>query len=198
MKGLIYSVLAIALIVAGCQTAVERDRPAEICFRDARPVDTTALVEAILDLKGVCIQSVAGSWKNNAFAAQMVMKGDGRTTTIVFLAPQMRLATVTLTRPHALKFEHVPQIPQAFEPEYMLADFAFVNLETEVLRRACGDAFRIADDGMSRTVSFADGTALAELVRAADGSAHYRNRVYDYEYDLQTESRTLTAGGERP
>lgn len=185
------------LALYGCQTVVERERPNDIRYRDAAPVEMTALIEALLDLKGVCVQSVEGAWKDHAFAAQMVMKGDGERATLVFLAPQMRLATVTLTRPHALKFEHVPQIPQTFEPEYMLADFAFINLETETLRRVCGSQLKIVDDGPCRTIALADGTPLAELTHQSDGTMCYRNRIYGYEYILQTESRTLSSGGTR-
>ena len=185
------------LALCGCQTVVERERPNDIRYRNAAPVEMTALVEALLDLKGVCVQSVEGSWKDHAFAAQMVMKGNGEKTTLVFLAPQMRLATVTLTRPHALKFEHVPQIPQAFEPEYMLADFAFINLETDVLRRVCGSQLKIVDDGTRRTIALMDGTSLAELTHQTDGTMCYRNRIYGYEYVLQTESRTMASGGAR-
>ncbi|MGN0853165.1 MAG: DUF3261 domain-containing protein [Kiritimatiellia bacterium] len=190
-----FMLVVLAAAFGGCQTVVERERPNAIRFREAEPVAMTALVEALLDLKGVCVQSLEGEWNDTAFAARMVLKGDGQTASLVFVAPQMRLATVTLTRPHAVRFERVPQIPQSFEPEYLLADFAFVNLDVGSLRRACDGGLEVFDDGRVRRIALKGGRPLAELTRGADGVWRYRNLVYGYGYAIRTERCTWTAEG---
>ncbi len=173
-----------ALAVAGCSTTLVRDRPNAVSFRSLAPIETAPLAEALLDLHGVRAQAIEGAWKENAFAAEVVMKGDGSRFTAVFLAPQMRLATLTLERPHSIRFERAPQIPRSFEPEYLIADLAFINLETEVLRRAFGSGAIVSDDGRVRRVAAADGSPIAELVRSEDGSLRYRNLVYGYDYSI--------------
>lgn len=177
---------AAALALAGCSTTLVRDRPEAVRFRSLAPIETAPLAEALLDVEGVRAQAIEGAWKDNAFAAEVVMKGDGERFTAVFLAPQMRLATLTLARPHSIRFERAPQIPRSFEPEYLLADLAFINLETDVLRRALGAGAAVSDDGRVRRVSSADGAPIAELARSEDGSLRYRNLVYGYDYAIRS------------
>lgn len=174
-----------AFALAGCRTVVVRERPAVVRFRSSAALDVTPLVEALLDVKGTTVQSVEGAWQDRTFAAEVVMKGDGERTTIVFLAPQLRLATVTLTRPHALRFERAPQIPRSFEPEYLVADLAFINLPTDALRRVAGMGLSVVDDGTVRRIALPDDTPLAELTRSAAGELRYRNLVYGYDYVLK-------------
>lgn len=177
--------VAAALALAGCSTTLVRDRSDAVRYRSLAPVETAPLAEALLDVKGVRAQAIEGAWKDNAFAAEVVMKGDGDRFTAVFLAPQMRLATLTLSRPHSIRFERAPQIPRSFEPEYLLADLAFINLETDVLRQALGAGASLSDDGRVRRVSSADGSPIAELARSGDGSLRYRNLVYGYDYAIR-------------
>ena len=145
---------------------------------------TTPLVEALLGFKGTRVQAANGSWKDQVFSAQCVLKGDGETFTAVFLAPQLRLLTITLTKPHTVTCERAPQVPRAFEPEYALVDLAFVNLDAETLRRAIAPALRVEDDGTTRRV-FAGNAPVAEVVRRANGDVDFRNLRYGYSYTLR-------------
>ena len=168
--------------LCGCQTAVVRDAPLPVRVADGTTIDSTPIVEALLARRGIVVQAVSGAWKDNAFAAEVVMKGDGERFTAIFLAPQMRLATITLSRPHAIRYERASQIPRMFEPEYALADLAFTNLDTPALRRAAA-SLRIEDDGTTRRV-FAGSVPVAELVRKPDGDVFFRNVVHGYEYTI--------------
>ena len=127
-------------LCAGCATTCVRETPRAVRLGTAR-VETTALVEALrTQVKGTRVQALNGAWRDQVFQAQCVLKGDGETLTVVFLAPQMRLVTIAVTKPHAIRCERAPRIPSAFEPEYALADLAFVNLDAATLRRAVGEA----------------------------------------------------------
>jgi len=179
------SVLFLALLAVGCSTVVEREAPIPVRMAETT-LDTTALVEALRVRAGTTVQALNGSWKEHAFQAQCVMKGNGETLTVVFLAPQMRLVTITVGKPHAVRCERAPRIPAAFEPEYALVDLAFVNLGTEELRRAVGRSLRVTDDGETRRVATPSGAPVAELVRSADGTRRYRNLLHGYEYELKT------------
>lgn len=149
-------------------------------------LETTALVEALLARRGTTVQAINGTWKEHAFQAQCVMKGDGETLTVVFLAPQMRLVTITVTKPHAVRCERAPNIPQAFEPEFALVDLAFVNLDAATLRRVVGGALRVDDDGATRRISSPGGEPLAEVVRRNGEEVTFRNPVHGYTYELKT------------
>lgn len=177
--------ILLAVLCAGCATLVEREAPVPVRVGEVK-LDTTALVEALLARKGTYVQVLNGSWKENVFQAQCVAKGDGETLTVVFLAPQMRLVTITVTKPHAIRCERAPNIPQAFEPEFALVDLAFVNLDAETLRHAVGSALHVADDGTTRRISSPRGEPLAEVVRRADGLISFRNLVHGYQYELRT------------
>lgn len=175
----------LALLAGGCATTLERDTPQAIRLGEAK-LETTALVEALLARKGTTIQAVNGSWRDQTFQAQCVMKGDGEKLTVVFLAPQMRLVTITVTKPHAIRYERAPRIPSVFEPEYALADLAFVNLETETLKRAVAPALRVADDGGTRRIETTSGEGVAEVVRNADGTRTFKNLLHGYTYELKS------------
>ena len=176
---------SLTALLCGCQSVVVRDAPQPVRVIDGVLMDSAPIVDALLARTGTVVQAVNGSWKDNAFAAEVVMKGDGQTFTAVFLAPQMRLATITLTRPRAIRFERAAQIPRMFEPEYALADLAFVNLDAPTLHRAVAPALRVEDDGATRRI-FAGATPVADLVTNPDATRTFRNLVHGYEYTIKT------------
>ena len=177
---------ALALLGAGCSSVVRRETPQKVNFAQIATVGTVAATEALLDFRGTRLQSVEGTWKEHAFAAEVVLKGDGESFTAVFLAPQMRLATITLTRPHALVYERAPAIPQMFQPEYAIFDLAVINLDFEALRRALAPELRVEERGAKRRVcAAADGRLIAEMETRADGARVFRNEVYGYEWVLR-------------
>lgn len=176
--------LLAAALLAGCSTTLVRENPAPVRVADGVLLDTAPLVEALVGLKGTRVQAANGSWKDQVFSAQCVLKGDGEKLTAVFLAPQLRLLTITLTKPHTVTCERAPQVPRAFEPEYALADLAFVNLDTGTLRRAVAPVLRVEDDGTTRRV-FAGKTPVAEVVRRANGDIDFKNLRHGYSYTLR-------------
>ena len=175
----------LAAILCGCQSVVVREAPQPVRVADGVQIDSAPIVEAMLAQTGTVVQAVSGSWKENAFAAEVVMKGDGRQLTAIFLAPQMRLATITLTRPRTIRYERAAQIPRMFEPEYALADLAFANLDAPTLRRAVAPTLRVEDDGATRRI-FAGETLVADLVTNPDATRTFRNLVHGYTYTLKT------------
>ena len=189
MKVQLAALALVAAFCAGCSTTLERDTPKTIAVADGAKADMTAIAEALLDLKGTKLQGVVGNWKENVFSAEFVMKGDGETMTIAVIAPAMRLATITLSRPHALRYERIRKIPAAFDPEYVLFDLAIVNLETDVLARALGPGFTVYDDGTNRVVSLPSkdskpGDPVSMLVRNKDGTMQFYNLKLTYEYTV--------------
>ena len=179
----VFLLLAAALL-AGCSTTLVRENPASVRVADGVQLDTTPLVEALLAFKGTRVQAANGSWKDQVFSAQCVLKGDGEKLTAVFLAPQLRLLTITLTKPHTVTCERAPQVPRAFEPEYALADLAYVNLDAETLRRAVAPALRVEDDGTTRRV-FAGKSPVVEIVHCTNGDVDFKNIRYGYSYTLR-------------
>jgi len=175
----------LASLLCGCQSVIVRDEPRPVRIADGVMLDSVPLVEALLARTGTVVQAVSGSWKENAFSAEVVMKGDGQRFTAIFLAPQMRLATISLTLPRTIRFERAAQIPRMFEPEYALADLAIVNLDAATLRRAVAPALRVEDDGATRRV-FAGETPVADLVTNPDATRTFRNLVHGYTYTLKT------------
>ena len=137
--------LLAATLLAGCSTTLVREKPESVRVADGVQLATTSLVEALLGFKGTRVQAANGAWKDQVFSAQCVLNGDGEKLTAVFLAPQLRLLTITLTKPHTITCERAPQVPRAFEPEYALADLAYVNLDTETLRRAVAPTLSVED-----------------------------------------------------
>ena len=192
MKIQLIAMALAAVVCAGCSTTLERAVPKEITVADGTKADMSAIAEALLDFKGAKVQSVAGNWKENVFSADFVMKGDGENLTIAVLAPAMRLATITLSRPHVLRYEHIRKIPSSFEPEYVLFDLAVVNLGTKELAKALGPGFNVYDDGTNRVVSLSgkhakkDSPTVAMLVRNADGTMYFVNLRHTYEYSITT------------
>lgn len=179
-----------AAACAGCSTTLVRDTPKPVAVSSGVSLETKDLTEALLDIKGAVVQGASGSWKGKAFSGEFVMKGDGEKLTIAVLAPAMRLATITLTRPHSIRYERARNIPAAFEPEYALFDLAVVNLETSVLSRVLGPGFSVSDDGTNRIVSLNGGAgpgkspSIATLVRNGDGTMKFVNHKRSYEYTI--------------
>ena len=182
---ILLALLSALLLFAGCSTTTVRARPQTVRAAGAE-LDATALVEALLDWKGTRVQAVNGSWRDRAFQAQCVMKGDGARLRVVFLAPQLRLVTITVERPHRVTCERAPQIPDAFEPEYALADLAYVNLDAATLRRVLAPALRVEERGDLRRILTAGGEPVAEVVRPAAGDWTFRNLEHGYTYTLKT------------
>ena len=181
----VFGILLSALLLAGCATTVARVRPQPVHLADVQ-LDPTPLVEALLARRGTLVQALNGSWRDRAFQAQCVMKGDGERLTVVLLAPQVRLATITVERPHVVSCEFAPQIPRSFEPEYALTDLAFVNLGTDDLRRVLAPAFRVEETGVLRRILTARGAPVAEVEHLADGNIAFRNLQHGYSYILRT------------
>ena len=182
----VFLLLAAALL-AGCSTTLVRDAPVSVRVADGVQLETIPLMEALLEFKGTRVQAANGSWKDQAFSAQCVLKGDGEKLTAIFLAPQFRLLTITLTKPHTIACERAPQVPRAFEPEYALVDLAFVNLDAETLHRAVVPALRVEDDGTTRRIRAGD-TLVAEIVRRANGDIDFNNLRHGYSYTLRPVS----------
>ena len=179
--------LLAAALLAGCSTTLVREAPEPVRVADGVQLKTTPLVEALLGFKGTRVQAANGAWKDQVFSAQCVLKGDGETLRAVFLAPQLRLLTITLTKPHTITCERAPQVPRAFEPEYALVDLAFVNLDVETLRRAVAPTLSVEDDGTTRRV-IAGHDLVAEIVRHANGDIDFKNISHGYTYTLRPVS----------
>ena len=172
------ALLAMALAACcGCATTVVREEP-----------ENVAIVEALLDeVRGTEIQVVNGAWKDEAFAAECVLKGDGSRLTAVLLAPHMRLVTLTLERPHTVKWERAPQIPAALDPEYVLLDLALVRLPTGALAKALGGEYRVDEtkDGKRRRIVDVKGGKLQSVRQLLpDGGVYFRNAKYGYEFTV--------------
>ena len=181
------SLLLAAALLAGCSTTLVREDPAPVRVADGVALETAPLVEALLGFKGTRVQAANGAWKDQVFSAQCVLKGDGEKLTAVFLAPQLRLLTITLTKPHTVTCERAPQVPRAFEPEYALADLAYVNLDTETLRRGVAPTLSVEDDGTTLRV-VAGHDPVAEIVRHTNGDIDFKNLRHGYSYTLRPVS----------
>ncbi len=170
---------AACAILCGCATTVVREEPAN-----------PAIAEALLDHeRGTSVQMAEGAWKDEAFAAECVLKGDGERFTAVLLAPQVRLATLTLERPHTVRWERAPQIPAALDPERVMIDVALVRLPTDALARALGEGFRVDEtpDGKRRRVVDAESGKLCSVRQLLpDGGVYFRNARYGYEFTVRT------------
>lgn len=186
---ILWIVLASVLLgVAGCQvfsSTTDHTVPVAVSLKGTR-LETTALVEALLAEKGTRIEAVNASYKDEAFQAQCVFKSDGEKLNVVFLAPQMRLLTILVTKPHRVWCEKAPQIPQLFEPEYALVDLAFINLPLPKLRAAIGPTLKVDEsNGVRRICRVRDGGLVAELAPAEGGMRRYRQVLFGYEYLLK-------------
>jgi hypothetical protein len=173
------NVCALIAFCCGCSTTVVRDNPGN-----------AALAEALLaEVKGVRVQSVSGAWKDAAFAAECVLKGDGRKFTAVLLAPQMRLATLTIEKPHTIRWERAPQLPSSLDPEHVMFDLALAALPTDVLSAALGCAYRVDEtaDGKRRTVfDIKRGELQSVRQILPSGDVYFRNVPYGYEFTVKT------------
>ena len=170
--------LALCALLCGCATTVVREEPAN-----------PAIAEALLDCeRGTTVQMAEGAWKDEAFAAECVLKGDGDSFTAVLLAPQVRLVTLTIERPHTVRWERAPHIPAALDPERVMLDIAFVRLPTDVLVRALGDGYRVDEtpDGKRRRVVDAKSGKLCSVRQVLpDGGVYFRNARYGYEFTVR-------------
>ena len=173
---------AMLALLCGCSTTgVVREAP-----------ENVAVAEALLaNVKGTLIQTVEGAWKDEAFAAECVLKGDGEKFTAVLLSPQMRLATLTLEKPHTLRWERAPQLPSSLDPEYVMFDLALVCLPTEALGEALGGDYRVDEtpDGKRRRVVDMKRNRLHSVRQVLPGGGvYFRNAQYGYEFTVNTVS----------
>ena len=175
------SVCALLALCCGCATTVVRENP-----------DNAAVAEALLaGVKGTTVQSVSGAWKDEAFAGECVLKGNGEKFTAVLLAPQMRLATLTIEKPRTIRWERAPQFPASLDPEYVVMDLALVSLPTDALAKALGEGFRVDEtaDGKRRMVFDVKRNELQSVRQMLpDGGVYFRNAVYGYEFTVNTVS----------
>lgn len=172
---------ALLALCCGCATTVVRENPGN-----------AALAEALLaEMKGVRVQSVSGAWKDEAFAAECVLKGDGEKFTAILLAPQMRLATLTVEKPHTIRWERAPQLPASLDPEYVMFDLALAALPTHALAKALGGGYRVDEtaDGKRRTVFDVKRGGLQSVRQVLPGGdVYFRNVPYGYEFTVKTVS----------
>ena len=174
--------LGVLLVLCGCSTTkVVRETP-----------DQVAVAEALLaGVKGTLIQTVEGAWKDEAFAAECVLKGDGEKFSAVLLSPQMRLATLTIEVPHTVHWERASQLPAALDPEYVMFDLALVTLPTATLIEALGDGYRVdetPDGKRRRVVDMKKGKLQSVRQLLPDGGVYFRNAEYGYEFTVRAVS----------
>lgn len=179
---------SVLLGVVGCQvfsSTTDHTAPVAVSLKGTQ-LETTALVEALLAEKGTRIEAVNANYQDEAFQAHCVLKSDGEKLNVVFLAPQMRLLTILVTKPHRVWCEKAPQIPRLFEPEYALVDLAFINLPLAKLQAAVAPTLKVDEaNGVRRICRASDGGLVAELAPAEGGMRRYRQVLFGYEYLLK-------------
>ena len=176
------SFFVLILVLTGCSTTLVREEPLSIRLGETGVRCAAApLAEALLKRSGTVVQTIQGSRKESVFSAECVMKGEKDRFTAIILAPQMRLATLTITPPHKLTFDRSRQIPDAFEPEYALFDLAAVNLPTDDLKRSLGAGMSVVERDGTRTI-YAAGVPVAVRTMLPDGSIRYENVPLEYSY----------------
>ena len=174
------SFLLAVVTAAGCSTTLVRDDPLRVSVAPDAEVDAAPIAEALLEHeRGVAALALDVAWKDKAFTAEMVLKGDGEGLSLVLLAPQMRLATLTLARPHRIVWERARRVPAAFAPEYVLAETAFVRLPAKKLAAALGEGFSVSDDGRRRAILHG-GREIRTLDRQEGGALLLTNRSAEY------------------
>lgn len=175
------ALLIAAALLAGCASTIRRETPLAVSPAPGMTLETAPFAESLLaQTHGTSVDTLVGAWKENAFSAECVMKGDGEKLTIVFLAPQMRLGTLVLERPHMLAWTPSPRIPRVFEPEYLLLDLAFAKLDPETFRRALPAGYAFEASTAGRTLKSSDGTILLTLT-----GHELVNPVRGYRYTIE-------------
>ena len=170
-----------AMFAAGCATTVVRDEPRPVKVARGAEAATAPLAEALLaHARGTRAEALEVAWKDKAFTAEIVVKGDGETLKIVLLAPQMRLATLTIERPRRITWERAPRVPAALAPEHALFDIAFVRLPADVIAAALGPDFVVKDDGRRR-VLLHGGDEIRVLERRGGDELFFVNPSAGYE-----------------
>ncbi len=169
-----------ALLAAGCSTTLVREEPRSVAVVSGVDVETAPLAEALLaHERGVSAEALEVTWKDKAFTAEIVVKAQDGKLTMVLLAPQMRLATLTIEKPHRIVWERSPRVPSVLAPEYVIADAAFVRLPTPVLSAALGSDFVVKDDGRRRVVMHG-GEEVRTLERKGEGELVFTNPFAGY------------------
>lgn len=170
-----------AMFAAGCATTVVRDEPRAVEVARGAEAATAPLAEALLaHERGMRAEALEVAWKDKAFTAEIVTKGDGEALKIVLLAPQMRLATLTVERPRRITWEREPRVPAALAPEYALFEIAFARLPADALAVALGPGFAVKDDGRRR-VLLHGGEEIRVLERRGGGELFFVNPSAGYE-----------------
>lgn len=151
--------------------------------------DNVAVAEALLNgVKGTSAWTVDGAWRDEAFAAECVLQGDGERFTAVLLAPHMRLATLAIEKPHTLHWERVPQIPSSLDPEYVMLDLALTILPTDVLANVLDGSYRVDEtpDGKRRTVVDTIRNRFHSVRQILpSGDIYFRNAIHGYEFTVK-------------
>ena len=179
-----YGGWALLALVAGCAAVRVEEAPRPLVLDNAGTTCAVApLASALLAWRGTSVATVRGTWRERALAAECVVKGADGAFTAVFLAPQMRLATLRVTPPHTVAFECARALPGVFDPGYLLFDLAVVHLPVPALRAALGPDFEVTEAGGGRTVSGPHGT-LARVVPAGAGVRRFENLARGYAYEL--------------
>ena len=166
------------------------------CRRDAPPgavshepganLCAERLADALLAKTGTVAQAICGTAKGNSFAADCVIKSDGRRLTVVFLAPHGRLATLSYTAAEGVKWRsESSSVPRSLSPAYVLFDLAAVNLKAATLRNALGNGFLVSEDGRMRRIAREGGERLAEVESLPSGDMRFTHLRYGYSYTIR-------------
>jgi hypothetical protein len=103
----------------------------------------------------------------------------------------MRLATLTIEKPHTIRWERAPQLPASLDPEYVVFDLALVTLPTAQLAKALGEDFKVDEtpDGKRRSIVDVKRGELQSVRQVLpDGDVYFRNVRYGYEFTVKTVS----------
>ena len=103
----------------------------------------------------------------------------------------MRLATLTVEKPHTIRWERAPQLPASLDPEYVMFDLALASLPTDALARALGAGYRVDEtaDAKRRTVFDVKRGGLQSVRQILPGGdVYFRNVLYGYEFTVKTVS----------
>lgn len=174
-------VTAALLLAAGCATTYERDSFRRVSA-GADGVDVDYLAERLLAKRGVETSSILLTRGDSTLNLECVRKSDGTEMKIVMLTPAARFATVTVTAPHHLKFDCLPQMPwymrSAF-PDFLLLEMALVELDPQTVRMALGDSYDLTVEGHVRTLSV-DGKPMIVIRNGTTVEVQNHYRGYGY------------------